>query len=98
MITKDGQNKLRNERPTPGADLTHTPDGDTVQRVHMTTEAHRIGQINRGDRIMSSAAQKLRDNMTFKPLEGRARGPFRHVAPKLTPRSFADRNHQERER
>ena len=98
MVTKDGLDQMRNQRPTPGADLTYTPGGNTEERVHMTTEARRIGEINKGDRLLSTAVQSFRDNMTFKTQEGRAKGQFQHVAPKLTPQSLADRNHQERER
>lgn len=99
MVTKDGQDKLRKQRPTPGASLTYTPGGNTEERVHMTTHAQLTGQINKGDRLLSTAVQNFRDNLTFKSLEGRSRGAFlANAAPKLTPRSLADRNHQERER
>lgn len=82
-ITKDEIDKLRNERPTPGADLTYTPGGSTEERVHMTTEARRIGQINQDDRKLCEAVTTFRDNMLFKTQEGRARAQF---------------NYQERER
>lgn len=97
METKERLDALRAQRPVPHAKVEYTIGGTTETHVHMTHEAGLTGQINRGDKVMQSAAQRFRDNMLFKSQLGRARGQFKHVARKITPRDLADKNSRERD-
>ncbi len=97
MITKDQLRKL-DELPTPNNEVRYTIGGPIETEVHSTLESERQGQRVRGHRIMNKAVQDFRNNMAFQSRDGLAKGQFRHVAEKLSPRDPADRNHKKRNR
>ena len=59
VTTKEELDKLRSERPTPNVTLDYTIGGAIEQNVHSCVDAERIGKLNRGDRTMAKASDKV---------------------------------------
>lgn len=79
MVTKDGQQRLRDQEPVPNKVLTYDIDGPIAARVTSSLNSERIGEINRGDRILNDAVTRFRRNME-KARKGQARSQFQNRA------------------
>jgi len=76
-VTKEEQDRLRNQVPEPHQTLEYTMDDDATRTyVHMSVEAERQGKLNHGDRIMESARNQLEIDHAFASREGLARAQF----------------------
>lgn len=71
---------LRATRPTLNAELHLRPDEPTVHYVHSSTEAQRIGQLNRGDKVLTLAHIKLQKALEDVRSDGFHRAQFNKIS------------------
>lgn len=80
MVTKDQLDLLKQTHPKLNKELHYTIGGTVETLVHSTLDAERIGELNKGDRLMNEADQTFRHNMAFKSREGLAKSQFSKTA------------------
>lgn len=79
-VTKAQLDALRAARPTLITQMHFTPDDMTVAAVHSCVEAERIGQLNKGDRIMQLSHEKLKADLAKVRQEGFNRVQFNQLS------------------
>lgn len=79
-ITKARLDALRGIKPSMNAELHLRPDEGAVAYVHTSLEAERLGELNRGDRIMQFAHNQLVQDMQKARQQGLKRVQFNQQA------------------
>jgi hypothetical protein len=79
-VSKARLDNLRANKPVMNAELHLRPDGGNVVYVHSSIEAERLGELNRGDRIMQLAHNQLVQDMQKARQQGLKRVQFNQKA------------------
>lgn len=75
-VTKAEQDVLRATRPTMNAELHLRPNEPTINYVHSSVEAQRIGQLNHGDKVLTLAHINLQKSIEKARSDGFHRAQF----------------------